>query len=1391
MGSQRFGSQNALLKRVRQYANGATLFRKAGSAEPGVLPVSSSGNEVAVRGYLQAAPSDLPVAQTAVSPSLLTAPPSLPLDLPAAPIQPLPAAPAPMGPATSSPLPEPTATTGPVVQAAPQSDDDDWGGQWQRLKRVFQKHQVKQAQEEAQTQEESQPTATDAVIQRAAAAAESSSGAAAAELGQQPALQDAQDWPVIRKRPETPGKPPITPTAVPPPTPTPQQEEQIRAKLSDITASQPTDSSIEVHLPRRPRPTGPAPAAESPESVQRKESPAAEPPPATQPGMVPTEIGPLPADMWEILGEPVPTTEPESLDSDVVARGEDEEGNEPTASAQIETGVGPAEAVQRAIAAVETPSAPAPEADLRPTLPSLSNEPVAETAVSPPTPAAQIQREPEHAQPEADSGQEGIAPPLAAETEQRPSTPTESTRTEPMEGPKATLDVEAVTAPPTVQRQPEQPTSTPSQPVPTSVEDPATTTQAEAVQRAIAHVEAATEQEDTRQTESGEITADPITAGQHQTASTPEVVSEPVASEAVVPEADAPAATSKSGQVVHAPKEAIIPPDVPQAENAPVSTPTTAAAATVQRQLDGPDATNLPEAALSPSEDVTDSLEVSEATAATPTSDETVQRAIAAAESTDIETAVSPPEPTAIAPSRPHPELTTGVEPTDEKSVTAASPDVAQRAMTEIEGPVAAESEMETTAVAPTPDQDQLETSAGSASEAIMSDTTELTSEQPATPEAGQRAAVAAESSSVQPADVLSSLGIEETTADPVSLEIEERVAVPVPAVQKDREAVSASPEAVQRAIAAAETAATPDDVSVQQHVPDETAVSGQVVEHQPQIPVAAPEPAQTAQPQPETPVATPKPVQTVQRQPEMPPALPMDVPEPASASDPLPVAETVQRAIAAAEAPAQPPSRASEAQMDMVGDTAVPAATSPGQTPTADSGTPPVPATEAGHGAAPDVETAAAAPSIADRSLLDTPPTGPQPPHDIAMKEAKAAELSASVMETEVVAPASPEAIQRVIAQAESPTSIASDAQMPEVKTAVSESQLQRQPDVLAGPPPTVTASEPVSGEVVQPVSQEAGQRAIAAAEAPMTSESESLLPATEVPMAVEAATLRQRPETASSENISAPVSETDRAPTQAGPTTSEALQRAIAAAEAPAASKQDDLWLPTNEPTAVGSTTGQPQPEMASSQTVPTGQNVSPPVPATPAMAEAVQRAITAAEAPAPSFPRPTLAQTAVSAAPKPSGSQGQPEAPRARAVGSRSQAAPAASVAAQRAIAVAEAPAQPTPRLESLARNMWQIVERPSAMDSSMTTTPNIMRAVSEELLLTDDVPADDLAITSTMPVVQRTEDDDVTADNAVEEAASEEAEVDIDKLARQVYMQLKRRLALEWERGRGKR
>ncbi len=1326
MSSQRFGSQNALLKRVRQYANGSTLFRKAGSAGPGALPTPSSGNELTVRGYLQAAPSGLPVAQTAVSPAPLITPPSLPLDIPAAPIQPLSATPAPMGPATPSPLPELTVATEPAVQAAPQSDDDDWGGQWQRLKRVFQKHQVKQVQEESQAQEESQPAATDAAIQRAAAAAESSSGAAA-KLGQQPALQDAQDWSVMRKKPETAGKPPTAPTAVPSPAPppTPQQEEQIRAKLSGITANQPTDSSIEVHLPRRPRPAGPAPVAGSSVSVPRKESPAAEPPPTTQPGMVPTEIGPLPADMWEILGEPVPATKPELPDSDMVARSEDEEGNELTTSPQIETGVGSAEAVQRAIAAAETASAPTPDADLRTTLPLLPNEPVAETAVSPPAPAAQIQREPEPAQPEADSGQEGIAPPLKAETEQRPSMPTETTLTEPTEGPKATLDVEAVTTPPAIQHQPEQPTSTPSQPVPTSVEDPATTTQAEAVQRAIARVEAATELNHTRQTESGENTAVSTPAMQHQTASTPEVVSE-----AAVPEADAPAATSQSGQVAKGPKEAGTQPNVTQADNLPVSTSTTAAAATVQRQLDGPDGT-LPEAALSPSEDVTDSLEVSEATAVAPTSDEAVQRAIAAAESIGA---------------------------------------VAQQAMTGVEEPVAAESTMETTAVAPTADQGQPETPAGPASEAAISEATELTSEPPATPEAVQRAAAAAESPSVQPADVSPSLG---------------------PEVQKDMEAASASPEALQRAIAAAETTTTPDDVSGQQPVPDETAVSRQAVEHQPQMPVAASEPAQTAQSQPETPVATPKPVQTTQRQPEMPAARPIDVSEAASASDPLPAAEKVQRAIAAAEAPARPPSYVPKAQTDRVGDTTVPAATSPDQASMADNGTPPVPATEAGQGAAPDGETAVAAPPMADLPLPDTPPTDPQPSHDIVMKESKAAELSVSTVETEVVAPASPEAIQRAIAQAESSTLVASDAQIPEVKTAVSEPQLQRQSDVLAGPPPTAKVSESVSGEVVQPVSQEVGQRAIAAAEAPMASDPANLLSATEGPTAVEAATLRQRPEKASLENISAPVPEADRLPTQAGPTTSEALQRAIAVAETPAPSKQDDLLSPTNKPTAVGSTTGQPQPETVSSPTAPTGQSVSPPVPAAPATAEAIQRAITAAEAPAPSLPKPTLAQTAVSAESQSSGSQGQPEAPSTGTVGSRGQAAPASSVAVQRAIAVAEASAQPTPRLESLARNMWQIVERPSAMDSSTTTTPNIMRAVSEELLLTDDVPADDLAITSTMPVVQRTEDDDVTANNAVEEAASEEAEVDIDKLARQVYKQLKRRLALEWERGRGKR
>jgi hypothetical protein len=59
-----------------------------------------------------------------------------------------------------------------------------------------------------------------------------------------------------------------------------------------------------------------------------------------------------------------------------------------------------------------------------------------------------------------------------------------------------------------------------------------------------------------------------------------------------------------------------------------------------------------------------------------------------------------------------------------------------------------------------------------------------------------------------------------------------------------------------------------------------------------------------------------------------------------------------------------------------------------------------------------------------------------------------------------------------------------------------------------------------------------------------------------------------------------------------------------------------------------------------------------------------------------------------------------------------------------------------------------------------------------------------------ITPAPPIIQRDDDenDDESDDNDSDSSASAP---DIDQIANQVYSQLRRRLSVEWERGRGKR
>lgn len=74
--------------------------------------------------------------------------------------------------------------------------------------------------------------------------------------------------------------------------------ESVRQLLDQVAAGGPTQSAIEVLLPRRPRPPAQRPTA--------PRGTTATPTIAPEPSMVQTAIGPLPSDLWDLIDEPVP-----------------------------------------------------------------------------------------------------------------------------------------------------------------------------------------------------------------------------------------------------------------------------------------------------------------------------------------------------------------------------------------------------------------------------------------------------------------------------------------------------------------------------------------------------------------------------------------------------------------------------------------------------------------------------------------------------------------------------------------------------------------------------------------------------------------------------------------------------------------------------------------------------------------------------------------------------------------------------------------------------------------------------------------------------------------------------------------------------------------------------
>jgi hypothetical protein len=128
-------------------------------------------------------------------------------------------------------------------------------------------------------------------------------------------------WPVQRLADESLSPAQASPAELPLPAPQAElavspQAHQVSSLLQQVEPGQPTDSAVEVVTPRRPRPS----LLERPPSAVQKSSldEASAPRQTASPGdtqlagsdMVPTEIGPLPADLWQLIGQSPPAAPP-------------------------------------------------------------------------------------------------------------------------------------------------------------------------------------------------------------------------------------------------------------------------------------------------------------------------------------------------------------------------------------------------------------------------------------------------------------------------------------------------------------------------------------------------------------------------------------------------------------------------------------------------------------------------------------------------------------------------------------------------------------------------------------------------------------------------------------------------------------------------------------------------------------------------------------------------------------------------------------------------------------------------------------------------------------------------------------------------------------------------
>jgi len=344
--------QNALMRRVQRYGQSSTIFRTKDSGE------SVTGSRVQrsatspTKATLLSQPSTLPVGRTIDADGIGSMPvesSSFPVNLPETAVSTDDSLSVAINQVTQlqrmpertegrrqeaqvvspkQPAVEPTPVETPnIVQATPKPESETNSGDWGRLQRIFKGHETKtetpsepvatppkpiqRAEDAGETAVfPSQPSPPSEAIQRAVHTAESTSTPTTPKkaplesiwpVQQVEKAANSNDEPIVMQQPDTPVS---TEPAQPP-----AEAETIRRKLGDVSSTQRTDSSIELHLPRRPRPS-PIQAKAEPQDADkafwdRMRKVEGKPPETVQP-TVDTDIGPLPADMWEFLGETPP-----------------------------------------------------------------------------------------------------------------------------------------------------------------------------------------------------------------------------------------------------------------------------------------------------------------------------------------------------------------------------------------------------------------------------------------------------------------------------------------------------------------------------------------------------------------------------------------------------------------------------------------------------------------------------------------------------------------------------------------------------------------------------------------------------------------------------------------------------------------------------------------------------------------------------------------------------------------------------------------------------------------------------------------------------------------------------------------------------------------------------